>query len=328
MRKLFAVLLVVVFAVLPLSGCGTKQTVKTGLAIINSVAKSSDAGEKDGLAQADSAIIAVTVDKSGKILDAVIDQAQSKVNFNKSGQLVTPLDATFRTKNELGTEYGMGKVSKIGKEWNEQAAAFAKFVVGKTVDEVKNIAIKDGYPADPDLTSSVTIHVTDFIAGIEKAVANAQDLGAAKGDKLSVATVTNIEKSKDATASAAGLAQIYSTYVAMTQNKSGKITSVVFDASQSNVNFDQKGKITTDLSVAPQTKNELKEAYGMAKASSIGKEWYQQAASFADYVKGKTVAQVKGIAVDETGKPTASDLTSSVTIHVTDFINLIEKAAK
>lgn len=330
MKKILAVLLVIVFAVLPLAGCGGKQTVKTGLAVITSIAKSTDAtDEKDGLAQADSVVVAVTVDNNGKIVDCVIDQAQSKVNFNKSGQLVTPLDATFKTKNELGTEYGMGKVSKIGKEWNEQAAAFAKYVVGKTVDQVKNIAVDEGgYPTGADLTSSVTMHITDLIDAVAKAVANAKDLGAAKGDKLSIATVTNIAKSTNASATAPGLAQIYSTYVAMTQDKSGKITSAIFDASQSNVNFDQNGKITTDLSVAPQTKNELKDAYGMRKASPIGKEWFEQASAFADYVKGKTVAQVKGIALDETGKPTGSDLTSSVTIHVTDFITLIEKAAK
>jgi hypothetical protein len=327
MKRVLAVLLVIVFAALPLAGCGGKQTVKTGLAVITSVAKSTDAGEKDGLAQADSAIIAVTVDNNGKIVDCVIDQAQSKANFNVSGQLVTPLDATFKTKNELGTDYGMAKASGIGKEWNEQAAAFAKYVIGKTVDQVKNIAVKDGYPTGSDLTSSVTMHVTELIEGVQKAVANAKDLGAAKGDKLSVATVTSISNSTNATATAPGLVQIYSTYVAMTQDKSGKITSSVFDASQSNINFDQSGKITTDLSVAPRTKNELKEAYGMARVSPIGKEWYEQAASFASYIKGKTVAQVKGIAIDQTGKPTASDLTSSVTIHVTDFITLVEKAA-
>jgi hypothetical protein len=328
MKRILAVLLVLVFAVLPLSGCGSKQTIKTGFAVITSVAKSADAGENDGLAQADSVIVAVLVDNNGKIIDCVIDQAQSKVNFNNSGELVTPLDAVFRTKNELGTEYGMGRVSGIGKEWNEQAAAFAKYVTGKTVDQVKNIAVSNGYPTSSDLTSSVTMHVTELIEGVEKAVANAKDLGAAKGDKLSVATVTSIAKSTNATATAPGLAQIYSTYVAMTQDKSGKITSAIFDASQSNINFDQNGKITTDLSIAPRTKNELKEAYGMGRVSSIGKEWYEQAASFADYIKGKTVAQVKGIAIDQSGTPTGSDLTSSVTIHVTDFITLVEKAAK
>jgi hypothetical protein len=147
------------------------------------------------------------------------------------------------------------------------------------------------------------------------------------GDKLSVATVTNIAKSKNAAADAEGLAQVYSTYVAITRDNAGKISSCFFDASQSNVNFDMSGKITTDLSVAPQTKDELKEAYGLSEASSIGKDWYQQAASFAEYVTGKTVAEVQDIAVTDDGHAAGSDLTASVTIHVTDFIDLIVKAA-
>ncbi len=213
--------------------------------------------------------MALTVDGAGKIVDCMIDQAQSKVSFSAAGELVTPLDATFKTKNELGAEYGMGKVSSIGKEWNEQAAAFAQYVIGKTAQEVQGIAVdEEGYPTGADLTASVTIHITDFIAGVQKAIAGAAELGAAAGDKVSIATVTNIAKSTNATAEADGLAQIYSTYTALTTNAGGVITSCIIDASQSNVTFDTTGKITTDLTVAPQTKNELGDAYGMKAVSA------------------------------------------------------------
>lgn len=331
MKKTIALILVVAMAAVLFAACGSNNAtspVKTGLAIINSVAKSTDAGESDGLAEADSLIVAVTVDKDGKILACVIDTAQTKVNFNNKGEITTPLDTTFKTKNELGTEYGMAGSSAIGKEWNEQAAAFAQYVIGKTADEVKGIAVtEDGHAADADLTASVTIHITDFIAGVQKAVANAQELGAKSGDTLGIATVTNIAKSTNATADAEGLAQVYSTYTAVTKDAAGKITSCIIDASQSNVNFDTTGKITTDLTVAPQTKDELKEGYGMKSASSIGKEWYEQAAAFAAYVTGKTVAEVQGIAVTEDGHAADADLIASVTVHVTDFINLVAKAA-
>ena len=60
-------------------------TVKTGLAIISSVAKSTSATDKDGLAQTDSLVVAVTVDEGGKILACVIDAVQSKINFSKDG---------------------------------------------------------------------------------------------------------------------------------------------------------------------------------------------------------------------------------------------------
>lgn len=148
---------------------------KTGLAVITSIGKSTDAGEKEGLAQVDSTVVAVTVDSAGKITDCKIDAVQTKINFTKDGKITTSLDDRIKSKQELGTDYGMGKASPIKKEWNEQANAFAEYVRGKTVDEIKSIAInEEGVPKVAELTSSVTIHVTDFIAGIEKAAKNAQ----------------------------------------------------------------------------------------------------------------------------------------------------------
>lgn len=305
----------------------TNNTVKTGLGVVTSIAKSTDAGEKDGLAEADSTIAAVTVDKDGKIVKCVIDSVQTKVNFTKEGKLKTDVKTAFKSKNELKTDYGMGKASGIKKEWNEQAAAFSAYVVGKTVDQVKGIAVNEkGAPKNADLSSSVTISVGDFITVIEKAVKNAQDLGAKADDKLGLGTSTNIEKSADA-GDKDGLAQPYSYYTASTFSADGKVTSCVIDASQANINFNKSGKITTDLKAPIQSKNELKENYGMKKASKIGKEWYEQAAAFAKYATGKTVSQIKGIAVNEKGAATNADLTSSVTVGIKDFQSIIEKAS-
>jgi len=303
----------------------TGDSVKTGLAVVSSIAKSTDAGEKDGLAEVDSMIAAVTVDKDGKIVKCAIDAAQTKINFSKAGKVITDLKTIFKGKQELGAEYGMGKASPIKKEWNEQADAFAAYVVGKTVDEVKGIAVNDkGTAGDAELASSVTIHIGDFIAVTEKAVANAKDLGAKAGDKLGIGVTTNIAKSADA-GEKDGLAEAYSYYTATTFAADGKITGCDIDASQSDVNFSKEGKITSDLKAALQTKNELGAKYGMLKASKIKKEWNEQAAAFAKYVVGKTVDEVKGIAVKE-GIATDTELTSSVTVHIGDFQAVIEKA--
>ncbi|WP_099469349.1 hypothetical protein [Konateibacter massiliensis] len=300
--------------------------VKTGLAVTTSIASSTDAGAEDGLGEVDSTVAAVLVDADGKILACKIDAVQTKINFSAEGKITTDLATEVQSKQELGTGYGMGKASAIGKEWNEQADAFAAYVVGKTVDEVKGIAVAEGKATDADLTASVTIHVTDFIATVEKAVNNAKDLGASSDDKLGLATSTTIDKSTDATAEAEGLAQAYSYYTALTTSADGKITSSVIDATQGNVNFDTTGKVTSDLAAETKTKQELGADYGMAKASAIGKEWNEQADAFAAYVTGKTVDEVKGIAVSDEGVATDADLVSSVTVHVTSFITIVEKA--
>lgn len=348
MKKVIPLLLSVVIALGVLSACGKKEEpeassppkatqsaepvesiAKTGLAVVSSIEKSkAPSGADAGLAQADSLVVAVLVDEDGKILACDIDAAQTKISFSTEGKILTDKSTVFKSKQDLGTEYGMGKASEIGKEWNEQANSFAAYVVGKTVDEVKGIAVnEEGVPTDEDLASSVTIKVGIFIEAVEKAVTNAKDLGAKITDKIGLAVTTEISKSKDATAEEPGLAQAYSTYAVATTDTDGKITSCYLDGSQSNVNFDAKGVITSDLSAAPKTKQELGFDYGMKKASGIGKEWFEEADAFAAYVKGKTASEVKGIAVDAEGKATDEDLISSVTVRVAPLLEIVEKAA-
>jgi hypothetical protein len=339
MKKILSLLFSLVFVVFMLAACGSNNTgdtdksdkdaasVKTGIAVTTSLGDSTNAGAENGLAQVDSTIAAVTVDADGKIVDCKIDAVQTKINFSAEGKIVTDKASKIKSKQELGTDYGLKAKSGIGKEWNEQADAFAKYVIGKTVDEVKGIAVnEEGVATDTDLTSSVTIHIGDFITTIEKAVANAKDLGAGSKDKLGLAVITDIADSTDATADAEGLAQAYSYYAAVTTDTDGKVTSSVLDASQGKVNFDTKGTITTDLTAKVQTKQELKDDYGMKAKSGIGKEWYEQANSFADYVKGKTLDGVKGIAVTDEGTAKDADLVSSVTVHIGPFIEVVEKA--
>lgn len=171
MKKRMAVLLCAVLAMSTLAvGCGAKNApVKTGVGIITSASGSKDAGEKDGVAAAETTIAAVTVDEDGKIVTCAIDVAEAKISFNAEGKLTTDVATEFRSKQDLGEAYGMKEFSGIGKEWNEQADAFAAYCVGKTVDEVTGIAADDA-----DLTASCTIHIDGFQAAVAKAVANAK----------------------------------------------------------------------------------------------------------------------------------------------------------
>lgn len=266
------------------------------------------------------------MDENGIITNCAIDSAQTKIAFGKDGKIITPLDSVFVAKQELGAGYGMIKASTIGKEWNEEATALSNYVIGKTVEEVKGIAVtEEGVPTDADLAASVTIKINGYVDGIEKAVANAQDLGAKAGDKLGIGVVTTIDKSKDA-AEEDGVAQAYSNYAIVTFDADGIVTSCIIDASQSNINFNKEGVITSDLAAPLMTKNELGAEYGMIKASAIGKEWNEQAAAFASYVIGKTVEEINGIALTDEGLAADADLAASVTVHIGPFMSNVEKA--
>lgn len=353
MKKSLALLLVLTMSLFAFVGCAKEQppaekpveeqpvteepkteepsadnAVKTGLAVVTSLEKSKDAtADAEGLGQSDSVVVAVTVDKDGKVVKAAIDTAQTKINFSTEGKVTSDLTAVYKSKQELKEEYGMSKASTLGKEWYEQANALANYFVGKTAEEIKAIPTDDaGVTTDADLVSSVTIKINDYKEAAEKAIANAQDLGATADDELGLGINTTIAKSKDATADAEGQTQAYSIYTATTFGADGKITSNIIDASQATVKFDATGKITNDLTAPVKTKVELGDEYGMKAASKIGKEWFEQAASFSEYVLGKTAEEVAAIAVEE-GKATDADLVSSVTVTIDEFQLVIEKAA-
>ena len=80
--------------------------------------------------------------------------------------------------------------------------------------------------------------------------------------------------------------------------------------------------LSSDLTVAVQTKNELKEGYGMKGISPIGKEWYEQAAGFCAFITDKTLNEAIAIARN----PAETDVVASCTIGVEDFLMLIVKA--
>ena len=295
---------------------------KTGLSFVTSLSSS-----KEQLAQSDATFVAVAVDGSGVIQSCVIDAVQAKVRFDENGQITTDISVPVESKNELGPRYGMAKASGIGKEWNEQMKSLADYVVGKTAAEVKGIAFKDGKPEDVDLASSVTVYMGGYISAIADAAENAEDRGARKGDKLELVTYTTLTSSKSATDEKDGCAQADISAMMLTLD-GDKITSAYVDVAQAKVTFSNKGVITADTSVNVQTKNQLKEGYGMGRISSIGADWYQQAASYASYITGKTVDEALGIAVNEKSAPADADLASSVTMSIGSFNELLKKVSR
>ena len=305
---------------------GAEGGYKTGLAIVSSMASSKEPADgKDGTAQVDSVAVAVVVDEDGKIVNCYIDTVQNKMGFTAEGKAVMKED--FQTKKELGEKYGMKAASGIGKEWDEQAAALEEYVIGKTAEEVAGIAVDDTTkPTDVDLVAGVTIKIGQYKEAIVEAVQNAEAVGTQPGDKLGLGIITDMHKSKEAEGDKEGQCQAYSTYVAVTTDKDGKITAAVIDATQGTVKFDASGKITSDLTSGVKTKRQLGEDYGMRKASGIGREWFEQAGDMEDYLVGKTSGEVTGIAVDGDGKATDPDLLTSVTISVDGYQTAAVKA--
>ena len=302
--------------------------VKTGLAVVAKLSDSVGAtAEANGKASYDVTLAAVTVDENGVILSCVIDSVGTSVAFDAAG-LPVEFDsaAAILTKNELGENYGMKAYAGSQYEWNEQAAALAEYAVGKTAEELRSGAVNEaGKAADADLATVATIYIGGYVDAIEKAVANAQVLGAESGDALKLVAVNTM--AAGAAQEAGGSAELTVDVAAVTMN-GDVITSCYIDALQAKVEFDGNGAVMGDLA-APQTKNELGENYGMKAWAGAKYEWNEQAANFAAYITGKTAADVAGIEINEATKPAdGTDLATSVTISIGGFQKLIAKIAE
>ncbi|HPJ02992.1 MAG TPA: hypothetical protein PKU80_09155 [Candidatus Limiplasma sp.] len=333
MKKILSGLVVLALLIAMISmvsvGLAEDTAVKTGFGVVSGFNGTKNAtADADGVVQVYPMYAAVTVDMDGKIVKCVIDSYQGKVTFDANGKITSDVTAPIVSKNVKGDAYGMKASSGIGKEWYEQAAAFADYCVGLTAEEVAAIPMDEtGHASGEDVRAGATVTVSSMIKAVVAAVENAQDLGAMSSDSLGLASEVELaSRSKDATADADGTGYAYAYYAAATFDADGKITSVVLDASQFSAKFNNKGEITTDIAAPQYAKQTLKDEYGMKAKSGIGKEWYEQANYFAAYVKGMTAEEVAGMAVDESGYAADADVLAGTTVHIGDFLNVIVAA--
>ena len=170
MKKIVAITL----ALLVLAGCSS-ETYKSGLGMVNSIGSSKAATEEAaGLAQADVTAASVMLDSKNTIVGISFDVVQTKVNFDATGAITTDLATQFKTKKELKEDYNMKVASPIGKEWYEQANAYAAWLAGKTADEVAAVETNaEGHngPTDADIAASCTMDVREFNNAVAKALA-------------------------------------------------------------------------------------------------------------------------------------------------------------
>ena len=309
MNKLMKVAVASTLVVTMLAGCSGKPAAKyakVGLGVVSSFNEETN--------QVNTTMATVALDKDGKIAYIDLDVAQSTPTDEKK--------ALTETKEERGDAYGMKETSaKNGKienggEWFEQAAAFEEYCLGKTPAEVAGMELEDYHggkaPATgTDLASKCTITVDDFLAAIDKAVANAQEVEA---DKVGVGEVM---------ANNADKAQVDTTIAVVATDADGKVVYTKIDVAQI-----YKG--------VTETKGERKEAYGMKETSAKngkienGGEWYEQAAAFEAFTVGKTLEEVAAVEVEDYhgGKApaTGSDLASKCTITIDAFLEAIAEA--
>jgi len=91
---------------------------------------------KNGRGAVSTTYVAAVFDGSGKIVKIAIDEVESNINFDATGQLADYAGGQVLSKKELGDNYGMRAASDIGKEWHEQISTMEKWLVGKDVKTI------------------------------------------------------------------------------------------------------------------------------------------------------------------------------------------------
>lgn len=300
MKKLLSTLAAFALVATALVGCNSESVTaatyaQVGLGVVSSV----DDGEIS------TTFVAVGLDSDGVIQYIDLDVAQS-----------TPgTDSEYtQTKQERGDDYGMKDYSaslgniENGGEWYEQAEAFEQYCVGKTADEVAATEVdENGYATGEDLTSSCTIHVTDFVEATVKACENAEDTSA---DSIVMGrSMSNDDDTLD------------TAMIVFALDSDSKVVTAILDIAQ----IDNAGETL-------QTKLERGDDYGMKDYSASlgnidgGGEWYEQAAAFEEYCEGKTIDEITATEVDESGYAIGEDLTSSCTINLSAILEAVSKA--
>ena len=162
-------ILSVVLAALLLMSLTVSAFAACGLGSFTAVTVTAATAEKNGGVQVNTTMCAVELDAEGKIVSISFDVAQSKAAFDAAGAVAGEASFEVATKMEKKEGYNMKAASPIGKEYYEQMAAFEAWCIGKTVEEVLTLSADDA-----DLKAGCTVTITDHLAALEKAAANAR----------------------------------------------------------------------------------------------------------------------------------------------------------
>ena len=317
--------LIMVASALFVVGCAKKESpLKLGLGVYAYYEEITNAtAEKNGSGNAVATIAAVLLDADGKIVKCELDSADNKIAFTAEGKCV--LAKEFKTKYELGNDYNMKAYGGATKEWFEQADAFEKLTIGKTIEQVKALEAGENKGNADVIAAGCTIKISDFVKALEKAVANATDSKAVESNTFKLGIVTEAEGA-DATEAKAGSIELETSIVAAAVDADGKVTAIVNDCLQVKYGFDTAGVASTDKATKLSTKRELGNDYNMKAYGGAAKEWFEQANAFDDTCLGKTATEIVGLATD--GKAGDALVSAGCTVSVSGMVKAAEKATK
>ena len=295
---------------------------KFGSALYVTNVSATDADEaNNGKGTMDVTAAAVIIDGEGKIVACDLDTMQNAVAFTIDGKAIA--NDGFKTKYEQGDEYGMKGPYGSATEWYEHADAFKSVVIGKTIAEVKALMVAETNKGNEEVEAAgCTIKINEFVAVLEKAVANAKTVvDATAAVKVTLHTE---QTCTDATAEKNGSNKV-STYVFAAALKDGKVVTADSDCVEAEFKFDDMGFVDFDTAKEIKSKREQGDSYQMTNYETGYKSsWAQQADAFDAQCEGKTGAEIANL-IKEDGKGVDAVYNAGCTITVSGMVAVASK---
>lgn len=332
MKKLISLALcvVILFSLAALAGCsGSTLNFGVGTYAYNESMLDSLDGD-DGKAQTVINIAAVLLDNKGRVVECEIDCTEYELGFSAEGKYLP--SNVIVSKLEKGDSYGMKAYGGSEKEWYEQVDAFIEVIKGKTAEEIKALVAEEKKGTDEVINAGCTIAIEEFVKAVERAIENATESNAKKGNTLKIGMVSTQTDCKDATGTEDGVNRVDTTFTAVALDGDKKVTCAYTDALQAEITFNFKGS-NTGKNGEVTTKRAAGDNYGMAKYGTdlnedgVVKEYYEQAAEFDKALVGKDAAGIAKL-VAENGYGDDNLQKAGCTIAVSDMVKAAEEAAK
>ena len=157
--------------------------------------------------------------------------------------------------------------------------------------------------------------------------ANTQNAGNGWNYRMGLGVVSRLKRATNA-GSSDGSAELETVIAAVSLDVEDRIMDCTIDVVEHVIPVSNTGAIGAQAQTEYRTKRELGDAYGMGNVSGIGKEWYEQADAFEQYAVGKTIDEINRIHTDEAGYVQDEELSTSVTISISNFQAAIAKAVE
>lgn len=122
--------------------------------------------DKDGSNKVATTVFAAALDAEGKVVTAASDCVEVNFTFDTTGKSTFDVSKVIQSKKEQGSNYGMTAAGK--QEWYIQVAAFDGACIGKTGDEIAQLATDDGKGIDSLQAAGCTINVSDLVKAASK----------------------------------------------------------------------------------------------------------------------------------------------------------------